>query len=457
MAKKIVIDPGHGGSDPGTINNGIVEKDYTLKISQYIKKRLDELGIENAITRDSDETLDATNRPKRVQSFFGNNNDVIVVSNHINAGGGDGAEVIYALRNTSALSSKIAKELENAGQNVRKYYQRRLPSNPAKDYYYILRDTPNNETIIVEYGFADSTGDDVEQLKNNWERYAEAVVKALADYVGVVYIPVSDSGYYIVKKGDTLWNIAKKFGISVNELKAANNLSSNSLAIGQSLFIPNQENENTPTSSVTYTVKSGDTLYSIARKYNTTVAKIKSLNNLTNNNLSVGQTLKISEGSSQNQDNSENKVVYTVKKGDNLYAIAQRYNVTVDAIKKANNLGSNLLSIGQNLIIPVTSTESSNNTYLVKAGDTLYGIANKFNVTVDNLKDTNNLLNNNLSIGQTLIIPSTTSYLTYTVKPGDSLYSIARTFGTTVSEIETLNNLSTSILSVGQQLLLPNK
>ena len=89
MAKKVVIDAGHGGSDPGTVNNGIIEKDYTLKISQYIKNRLDELGIENSLTRTNDETLDATNRPKRAQSFYGTGNDVIVVSNHINAGGGE--------------------------------------------------------------------------------------------------------------------------------------------------------------------------------------------------------------------------------------------------------------------------------------------------------------------------------------------------------------------------------
>ncbi len=340
---------------------------------------------------------------------------------------------------------------------MRKYYQRRLPSNPAKDYYYILRDTPNNETIIVEYGFADSTGDDVEQLKNNWEKYAEAVVKALADYVGVNYVPVEDSGYYIVSKGDTLWSIARKFGISVNDLKSANNLSTNSLSIGQSLFIPGQNNEEIPSSGITYTVVGGDTLYSIARKYNTTVAKIKELNNLASNSLSIGQTLKIFESSTTIPEVNTGTVTYTVKSGDNLYAIANRYNVTVNAIKEVNNLSSNLLSIGQTLIIPVTSTESSYNTYTVVKGDTLYGIANKFNVSVDNLKVANNLTTNNLSVGQMLIIPSTTSYLTYSVKPGDSLYSIARTYGTTVSEIESLNNLSTSILSVGQQLLLPNK
>lgn len=119
--------------------------------------------------------------------------------------GGDGAEVIYALRNSDTFSSKIAKELETAGQNVRKYYQRRLPSNPAKDYYYIMRDTPNNETVIVEYGFADSTGDDVSQIKNNWEDLAEAVTKAIVEYAGGTYQAPAGSNYYTVKSGDTIF------------------------------------------------------------------------------------------------------------------------------------------------------------------------------------------------------------------------------------------------------------
>lgn len=87
--KKVVIDPGHGGEDPGTIANGITEKDYTLKISQYMAKRLSELGIENALTRTSDTTLNSNDRPKKVQSLYGDGNDVIMVSNHINAGGQD--------------------------------------------------------------------------------------------------------------------------------------------------------------------------------------------------------------------------------------------------------------------------------------------------------------------------------------------------------------------------------
>ena len=81
--------PAHGGSDPGTSANGIVEKDYTLKISQYMAKRLNDLGIENSLTRNSDIALDSNSRPKKAQSFYGTGNDVIVVSNHINAGGGE--------------------------------------------------------------------------------------------------------------------------------------------------------------------------------------------------------------------------------------------------------------------------------------------------------------------------------------------------------------------------------
>lgn len=72
---------------------------------------------------------------------------------HWLSAGGEGAEVIYALRNSDKLASSILNELEKSGQVVRKYYQRRLPSDSSKDYYYIIRNTPNNETLIVEYGF----------------------------------------------------------------------------------------------------------------------------------------------------------------------------------------------------------------------------------------------------------------------------------------------------------------
>ena len=308
MVKKIVIDAGHGGEDPGTIANGITEKDLTLKISQYMHNRFDELGIPNEMTRVSDMTLGPSERPKKAQSFYGNSSDVILISNHINAGGGDGAEVIYSLRNSDKLSRLIANEFVRSGQNVRKYYQRRLPSDPSKDYYYILRDTPNNESIIVEYGFADSSGDDPDLLKSDWQTLAEAVVRAVANYAGVPYSGETiGNNTYIVKAGDTLWSIARNFGVSVNDLKEKNNLSSNSLSINQILLIPTEEST-IPESGNYYTVVAGDNLYSISRRFGLTVDKLKRLNNLTSNTLSIGQRLLVSDISDMPSDNNTSTI-----------------------------------------------------------------------------------------------------------------------------------------------------
>lgn len=315
--------------------------------------------------------------------------------------GGDGAEIIYALRNSDILSRTIANEFIKAGQNVRKYYQRRLPSDSSKDYYYMLRNTPNNESIIVEYGFADSTGDDVNQIKNNWQELTEAVVKGLANYIGVPYTPPNglNSNYYTVKKGDTLYSIARNYGVTVNELKSANNLTNNNLIIGETLIIPTNETTSSNNENI-YIVKAGDSLYKIANMYNMTVNELKSLNNLSSNLLSIGQKLKVIE------DTTMEANTYIVAAGDSLYSIAKKFNTTVDELKNLNNKTSNLLSIGEVLVVPTNGTTSSNNenVYVVKAGDTLYSIARNYNTTVDRIKSLNNLSSNSLSIGQKLRI-----------------------------------------------------
>lgn len=317
----------------------------------------------------------------------------------------------------------------------------------------MIRNTPNAETVIVEYGFLDNASD-AERLKSNYKDYADAVIEAVLDYKN---IPYEKSGYYTVKKGDSLWSIANKYNTTVNELKTLNNLTSNSLSIGQQLKLPTEEVvvPESPLYSNTYTVKSGDSLYSIAKKYDITVDELKTTNNLTSNTLSIGQVLKI-PGTSIDEPNT-----HTVSKGESLYSIANKYGTTVNELKNLNSLTTNTLSIGQILKLPGTLEENTINTYTVKSGDTLYSIANKYNLTVNELKQLNNLSSNTLSIGQTLKIRETSSdlitedYDYYTVKKGDTLYFIANKYNTTTSELKLLNNLTDNTLTIGQLIKIP--
>lgn len=410
----VVIDPGHGGVDGGATYNNQLEKDYTLKISKYMYDRFRELGVPVVLTRDTDVTLNPSDRVNRILGAYGNRDDVVVVSNHLNAGGGTGAEVIYALRNSPELASSVLKNIGLTGQSTRRAYQRTLPSNPSRDYYFIHRDTGNTEPIIVEYGFIDDTPSNVQFLNNNYKELAEAVIKSILEYKDIPYTPPVDLNEpdsnvditYIVKKGDTLYSIANRYNIPVDELKRINNLTSNTLSIGQMLKLSDVvQNDSNNQLNNTYTVKSGDTLYKIATQNNTTVDILKELNNLSSNTLSIGQVLKLP--STEIIEIPSTTITYTIKLGDTLYSIAKKYDTTVDKIKQLNNLTSNTLSIGQQLQIPTTSfieTPTTTVTYTVVPGDTLYSIARKFNTTVNNIKSLNNLSNNLLVVGQQLLI-----------------------------------------------------
>lgn len=397
MDYKVVIDAGHGGSDSGAVGGGIIEKDLTLQISNYIYSRLNELGIPAKLTRTTDETVNPSERVRRVLNAYGNNPNVLVVSNHINAGGGDGAEVIYALRNDNIFANLILNEISKEGQNIRRAFQRRLPSNQSKDYYFMLRDTGVTEPVIIEYGFLDSPNDDVNQLKNNYQNYAEAVVRAITEYIGASYQPIPGSNTYIVQKGDSLWSIARKLNVSVEELKAANNLSSNLIGVNQVLRIPVTSSQPIVGEYSTYIVKPGDTLYEIASSNNTTVDRLIEYNNLSSSIIAPGQSILIPV---KMQPETEDYITYIVKAGDNLYAISRNYDLSVDELMKFNNLNTNILNIGQTIKIPTSKTDS----YTVKSGDSLYSVARKYNTTVDSLKQKNDLISNVITVGQILKI-----------------------------------------------------
>lgn len=392
----IVIDPSKGGRESGVTSNGIVEKDYNLLISEYIFNRLKSLGADVKIIRTTDEYISEDDRANKILNAYGNNSKVVALSNMF-GNTGSGAEIIYALRNNSNLASSLAENLDDAGLTVSKYYQRRSENDTSKDYYNIQKDTGLIETIIVNYGNINNINE-ATNIKNEWEDYAEAVVKSLANYTNVPYYKEGESQeIYTVKKGDSLWKIANKYNTTVEKLKSANNLKTNTLSVGQKLVIPSISVS--PEVSDTYIVQKGDSLWSIANKFNMTVSELKNLNNLTNNLLSIGQVLKIKDSF------NNGKTTYTVQKGDSLWVIANKYGITTEELKSYNNLTSNLLSIGQVLKIPQGKT-STENIYIVKKGDSLWTIANRYNTTVEKIKVLNNLTSNLLSIGQQLKIPN---------------------------------------------------
>ncbi len=447
----VIINPQFGGSETGKIKNDFIEKNFNLDISKIIYDKLKDLGIDTFLVRNNDTTINLQERLNIINNLIKPNEENILISTGVSTGGQSGAELIYSLKNDDALANSITNEIELLGYDVLKYYQLRNTDNTSEDFYPIIREVNNTESIIVDFGYIDNSYD-LNYINNNIDKLGIAVANGIYNYI-------KKENIYVVQKDDTLYSIARKFNTSVDKIKELNNLTSNTLNVGQTLIIPkNQDSIIAPSEYITYVVKSGDTLYKIANNFNTTPSAIMNINNLTSTNLSLNQVLKIP---TIKEEEIIDYNTYTVKSGDSLYKLANSFNTTVEKIKDLNNLTNNNLSIGQVLKIPTTS---SNNyiTYKVKSGDSLYKLANLYNTTVQDIKDLNNLTSNNLSINQVLKIPTkqqeeVIDYINYVVKSGDSLYKLANLYNTTVQDIKDLNNLTSNNLNINQVLKIPKK
>lgn len=337
---KVVIDAGHGGSDPGAVAGGVNEKDLNLMIAQYMLERFLQAGVDATLIRNTDETISPTERVQRILAAYGDNPNVVVISNHNNSStntSAEGTEVIYALRNTNELSKNILDQLEKAGLPTRTAYQRRLPSNPNKDYYFIHRETGSTQPIIIEYGYM-TTPSDLKRVQENYRTYVNAIVRGVLDTFDINDNNSTDSNQntYVVKAGDTLWSIANRFNTTVEELMRLNNLSSDLIAVGKVLRIPSTTKTSSNSAFSIYIVKPGDTLWNIARRYNTTVENLMTLNNLNSDLISIDQRLMV-----------PNSNTYIVRAGDTLWNIAKRNNKTVENLMMLNGLNSDLIKVGQ--------------------------------------------------------------------------------------------------------------
>lgn len=143
-------------------------------------------------------------------------------------------------------------------------------------------------------------------------------------------------------------------------------------------------------------------------------------------------------------------LTHTVASGESLFIIANKYKISVVDIKATNGLKSDVIYIGQTLKIPTSEIS-----YVVQAGDSLYFISKKYGVSVDDIKKANNLTNDNIFVGQKLIIESESTEKWYTVQKGDTLYLIGKKYGITAQELMQYNGLKNTNLEIGQKLRVP--
>ncbi len=335
---------------------------------------------------------------------------------------------------------------------------------------------------------------------------------------------------YTVQSGDSVWKISNDHGITMAQLIEWNNIKNNFVYPGQQLIVSNGGSSNAgantgsntgntsgsssssssssnTASGTKYTVKAGDSVWSVSNKYGITMAQLIQWNNIQNNFIYPGQQLTVSNsgstnstsGSSSTNTNNSSSVntgssssqgTYTVKAGESVWSVANKNGITMDQLIEWNNIKNNFIYPGQQLIVKggtsantntgsttsaakpntpntsaTTSTSSTGNTmYTVKAGESVWSVANKHHITMDQLIEWNNIKNNFIYPGQQVIVKkgssqstnqqSVTGSKTYTVKSGESVWSVADSHGITMAQLIEWNNIKNNFIYPGQTLIV---
>lgn len=424
-----------------------------------------------------------------------------------------------------------------------------VPFIANQDHYLRL---PNDKVAIFTsnedkiYAYA-------QYESNKRERpYQSAIASRQSSGKDTVTNKISGIKYHKVKRGDNLNAIAEQYGVAMSDIKRWNHLKNDKLSRGKSLKILKPENllsgvktedkiavnevnsskNGTTTSDMDkpfkeekvvsfvkttkkYTVKKGDNLGAIAKKYDVAVSDLKVWNKLKNNKLALGETLKInttekivtkvkkeikptkpiledqqdavvSNTNNENQntaENPDNASFYTVQKGDNLNAIAKKFNVSVADIKEWNHLADVNIQLESKLKVakmaleseeeatPKTTPEYKTQQYVVSKGDNLVAIAKKYAVSVEDIKSWNDIKENNIIVGSALVVSkkeistektkketqiaaiAKKNQALYSVRKGDSLFSIAKKYpGVTISDIKKWNGINGEELKPGMKL-----
>lgn len=403
-------------------------------------------------------------------------------------------------------------QIQAAFRKYPSYYQ------SLQDYVHVLRNTSFGSTPYYQGAFKSHTSSYQEATQYLQGRYATATNYAsslnrlIQQYNLTQYdTPGTNTGnnggtitptnpttpengtQYTVKAGDSVWGIANRYGISMNDLISWNNIKDNLIYPGQVLTVSKSAtddnhsgttNPTTPTNGDQYTVKAGDSVWAIANKYGISMNDLISWNHITNNLIHPGDVLIVSKNTTDhpnnnnsnnnnNNDNQPSNKTYTVKTGDSVWAISNRYGISMADLVKWNNIRNNFIYPGQKLVVSQGATsdnannhsnssnsgQTSGKSYTVKAGDSVWGIAKRNGISMAQLIEANHIKNNFIYPGQVLTLTTgatapTSAGKTYTVKAGDSLWSIAQRNNTSVAQLKSANNLHSDLILIGQVLKL---
>lgn len=256
---------------------------------------------------------------------------------------------------------------------------------------------------------------------------------------------------YIVQSGDSLYTLAQRFNTTVDALAEVNNIQApRQLLAGQKILVP------TGASSyvAVYEIQPGDTLFSISKRFNTSIGLLQGLNDIADGRRIVaGQTLLVP---SLNQEELQ---IHVVGPEDTLSSISRRYNTDLSVLMSLNGIAdAGDLQVGAGILIPAKDA-TRYEVYEIAAGDSLYSISRRFATTEEKLITLNGLTGlPDLEAGQTILVPriDETKYVVYEIKPGDSLFSISRQFNTSVAQLRALNGIGGRLdLPVGRSIIAP--
>ncbi len=268
--------------------------------------------------------------------------------------------------------------------------------------------------------------------------------------------------YHIVKRGDTLYDIARKYNTSVASLKSLNHLSRNTIRVGQKLKLYSGSYGDIDGAGY-HTVRRGETLSHIADKYRMPVSKLKSINNLKNNTIFPGQKLLLSSSSTVTKTDKGTDY-HIVQKGETLSHIADKYLIPVRKIQAINGISGTNIFPGQKIYLGTSESaqtgvsESGHNYHIIKKGETLSHVADRYLIPISELKRLNNLKSDVVHPGQKILLSGNASSKQHVVKSGESISSIAKKYGLSENGIISKNNLEKRngvvIIYPGQKLVL---